>query len=38
MACRCDQDLHQASFGFEWLKRYLNVGQPGAAAGAYELT
>ncbi len=23
------------SFGFEWMKRYLNVGQPPAAAGAY---
>jgi Carboxypeptidase regulatory-like domain len=27
---------NQVSFGFEWLKRYLNVGQPGAPAGAYE--
>ena len=27
---------HQVSFGFEWMKRYLNVGQPGAPAGAYE--
>lgn len=26
---------HQVSFGFEWMKRYLNVGQPPAAAGAY---
>jgi hypothetical protein len=26
---------HQFSFGFEWMKRYLNVGQPPAAAGAY---
>ena len=26
---------HQISFGFEWMKRYLNVGQPPAAAGAY---
>ncbi len=24
------------SFGFEWMKRYLNVGQPPAPAGAYE--
>ncbi|MGD0567450.1 MAG: carboxypeptidase-like regulatory domain-containing protein [Candidatus Sulfotelmatobacter sp.] len=23
------------SFGFEWMKRYLNVGQPPAPAGAY---
>ncbi len=27
---------HAVSFGFEWMKRYLNVGQPPAAAGAYE--
>ncbi len=27
---------HQLSFGFEYMKRYLNVGQPGAPAGAYE--
>ena len=27
---------HQISFGFEWMKRYLNVGQPPAPAGAYE--
>ena len=27
---------HQFSFGFEWMKRYLNVGQPPAPAGAYE--
>ena len=26
---------HQLSFGFEWMKRYLNVGQPPAPAGAY---
>ena len=26
---------HQISLGFEWMKRYLNVGQPPAAAGAY---
>jgi hypothetical protein len=26
---------HQISAGFEWMKRYLNVGQPPAAAGAY---
>jgi len=26
---------HEISFGFEWMKRYLNVGQPPAAAGAY---
>jgi hypothetical protein len=26
---------HELSFGFEWMKRYLNVGQPPAAAGAY---
>ena len=27
---------HEISFGFEWMKRYLNVGQPPAPAGAYE--
>ena len=27
---------HTISFGFEWMKRYLNVGQPPAPAGAYE--
>jgi hypothetical protein len=26
---------HDLSFGFEWMKRYLNVGQPPAPAGAY---
>jgi len=26
---------HQVSVGFEWMKRYLNVGQPPAPAGAY---
>ena len=26
---------HTISFGFEWMKRYLNVGQPPAPAGAY---
>jgi hypothetical protein len=26
---------HEISFGFEWMKRYLNVGQPPAPAGAY---
>ena len=26
---------HELSFGFEWMKRYLNVGQPPAPAGAY---
>jgi hypothetical protein len=26
---------HQLSVGFEWMKRYLNVGQPPAPAGAY---
>jgi hypothetical protein len=26
---------HDISFGFEWMKRYLNVGQPPAPAGAY---
>ena len=29
---------HEISFGFEWMKRYLNVGQPPAPAGAYSLT
>jgi len=27
---------NELSFGFEWMKRYLNVGQPPAPAGAYE--
>lgn len=26
---------HEISFGFEWLKRYLNVGQPPSPAGFY---
>jgi hypothetical protein len=26
---------HELSYGFEWMKRYLNVGQPPAPAGAY---
>lgn len=26
---------HSITTGFEWMKRYLNVGQPPAAAGAY---
>ncbi len=26
---------HTISFGFEWMKRFLNVGQPPAPAGAY---
>jgi len=26
---------HELSTGFEWMKRYLNVGQPPAPAGAY---
>ena len=26
---------HAVSLGFEWMKRYLNVGQPPAPAGAY---
>jgi len=26
---------HQISVGFEWMKRYLNVGQPPSPAGAY---
>jgi len=26
---------HEISTGFEWMKRYLNVGQPPAPAGAY---
>jgi hypothetical protein len=29
------QGKHQLSFGFEYLKRYLNVGQPPAPSGAY---
>src|SRR5579872_1364707 len=29
------QGRHELSFGFEWMKRYLNVGQPPAPAGAY---
>jgi carboxypeptidase family protein len=29
------QGKHEISFGFEWMKRYLNVGQPPAPAGAY---
>ena len=29
------QGKHELSFGFEWMKRYLNVGQPPAPAGAY---
>jgi hypothetical protein len=27
---------HEFSTGFEWMKRYLNVGQPPAPAGAYN--
>jgi hypothetical protein len=27
---------HEISFGFEWMKRYLNVGQPPSPAGAYN--
>ncbi len=27
---------HEFSTGFEWMKRFLNVGQPPAPAGAYE--
>ncbi|MGA2388052.1 MAG: carboxypeptidase regulatory-like domain-containing protein [Candidatus Sulfotelmatobacter sp.] len=27
---------HQLSFGFEWMKRYFNVGQPPSPAGEYE--
>lgn len=27
---------HEFSTGFEWMKRFLNVGQPYAAAGAYD--
>jgi hypothetical protein len=27
---------HEISFGFEWMKRYLNVGQPPAPAGWYD--
>jgi Carboxypeptidase regulatory-like domain len=26
---------HELAFGFEWMKRYLNVTQPPAAAGSY---
>jgi len=26
---------HEVSFGFEWMKRYLNVGQPPSPAGFY---
>lgn len=26
---------HEISVGFEWMKRYLNVGQPPSPAGAY---
>ncbi|HKS83819.1 MAG TPA: TonB-dependent receptor [Candidatus Acidoferrales bacterium] len=26
---------HEFSFGFEWMKRFLNVGQPPAPAGSY---
>ena len=26
---------HEISFGFEWMKRFLNVGQPPAPSGAY---
>jgi hypothetical protein len=26
---------HELSFGFEWMTRYLNVGQPPAPAGSY---
>ncbi len=26
---------HEISTGFEWMKRYLNVGQPPAPAGSY---
>jgi hypothetical protein len=26
---------HEFSMGFEWMKRYLNVGQPPAPAGSY---
>lgn len=26
---------HELSMGFEWMKRYLNVGQPPAPAGSY---
>ena len=29
------QGKHQLSTGFEWMKRYLSVGQPPAPAGAY---
>src|SRR5215469_17260615 len=27
---------HEFSFGFEWMKRYLNVGFPPAPAGSYD--
>jgi len=27
---------HEISFGFEWMKRYLNVGQPPSPAGWYS--
>jgi Carboxypeptidase regulatory-like domain len=27
---------HEISLGFEWMKRYENVGQPGEPAGAYS--
>ena len=27
---------HELSFGFEWMKRYLNVGQPPSPAGWYS--
>jgi hypothetical protein len=30
------QGKHQFSFGFEYMKRYLNVGQPPAPSGAYS--
>ncbi len=30
------QGKHELSLGFEWMKRYLNVGQPPAPAGAYS--
>ncbi len=29
------QGKHQISAGFEYMKRFLNVGQPGAPSGAY---
>jgi hypothetical protein len=28
---------HEISAGFEWMKRYLNVGQPPAPAGSYTV-